>query len=61
MSTCEGIPVAGATGAISARSFARDTDGPDGWIKVSQLDNTVTLRTVRLAVIGTDVVGKGDC
>ena len=33
-------------GAISARSFAGDTDGPDGWITVSQLDNTVTLRTV---------------
>ena len=58
MSTCEGIPVSGATGAISARSFAGDTDGPDGWIKVSQLDNTVTLRTVRLAVIGTDLSEK---
>ena len=61
MSTCEEIPVSGAIGAISARSFAGDTDGPDGWIKVSQLDNTVTLQTVMLAVIGTDVVENGDC
>ena len=57
----EFLHVSGAIGAISAQSFAGDTDGRDGWIKVSQSGNTVLLRIVRLAVIGTDDVGNGDC
>ena len=59
-STCEEIPVSGAIGAISARSFAGDTDKRDGWIKVSQSDSTLILRTVRFAVIGTDDVRNDD-